>query len=232
MTPAQRNFFRDNGYLYLKRYLGKRQVDPIKRHVLSELKRLRMAAGGRAQSGLSGVPIFQQITKLGQLIKLDGLQQLILTEEIRGAITALAGTQLVCAQDAQLLLSLPHQDDWRLHGLNWHTDIAGTPTAHPPGIQVFALIDDVRPHGGGTLAIAGSHRLTNKGFASGKNVRQLLNEAADIEDSLNEMGLSILEMAGHAGDVYLMDMRLLHTPSINSTKSPRLMATVRYHAPR
>jgi hypothetical protein len=35
-------------------------------------------------------------------------------------------------------------------------------------------------------------------------------------------------MSGRAGDVYLMDMRLLHTPSINSTNKVRMMATVRY----
>jgi len=34
-------------------------------------------------------------------------------------------------------------------------------------------------------------------------------------------------MSGNAGDVFLIDMRLLHTPSINSTKNMRVMAASR-----
>jgi ectoine hydroxylase-related dioxygenase (phytanoyl-CoA dioxygenase family) len=34
-------------------------------------------------------------------------------------------------------------------------------------------------------------------------------------------------MCGRAGDVFLMDMRVLHTPSVNATKQPRMMATTR-----
>ena len=49
-----------------------------------------------------------------------------------------------------------------------------------------------------------------------------------MQRALDEYGLSIIEMSGKAGDVYLMDMRLLHTPSINATKNIRMMATARF----
>jgi hypothetical protein len=49
----------------------------------------------------------------------------------------------------------------------------------------------------------------------------------NLERDLRELGITIVEMSGRAGDLYLMDMRLLHTPSINSTKNIRMMATTR-----
>jgi ectoine hydroxylase-related dioxygenase (phytanoyl-CoA dioxygenase family) len=49
-----------------------------------------------------------------------------------------------------------------------------------------------------------------------------------VERNLHELGIAIVEMPGRAGDVYLMDMRLLHTPSINATKNVRMMATTRF----
>lgn len=35
-------------------------------------------------------------------------------------------------------------------------------------------------------------------------------------------------MSGRAGDVFLMDLRAPHTPSVNSTKNVQLMATTRF----
>ncbi len=35
-------------------------------------------------------------------------------------------------------------------------------------------------------------------------------------------------MTGTAGDVYLMDMRILHAPSVNATTRARLVVTGRY----
>ena len=35
-------------------------------------------------------------------------------------------------------------------------------------------------------------------------------------------------MSGRAGDVFLMDMRVLHTPSVNLSSHIRMMATTRF----
>ena len=48
-----------------------------------------------------------------------------------------------------------------------------------------------------------------------------------LERNLQELGIALVEMSGRAGDVFLMDMRVLHTPSINSTANVRMMATSR-----
>lgn len=110
--------------------------------------------------------------------------------------------------------------------MNWHVDIATDPQDPLPGIQAF-LIDDVALSGGATLALAGSHRVNMPGWAAASHLREVLRTPGDLERNLHQLGISIVEMSGRAGDVFLMDLRLLHAPSVNSTKNVRMMATTR-----
>lgn len=224
MTPEQS--FRDRGVVVLRGALSRSHVAPIARHVLAELKRLRIWAGGKPLSKrLDGVPAFQQVTKLAELVKYAALPERIAPPSVLSLMAQLADGPLVAARDAQLLLSLPNQGTWSMSGLNWHVDLASA-TGRLTGIQIFLLLDDVAPHGGATLALAGSQRLTDKRARA--EVRSWLDGADDLDKKLTRAGLSIVEMSGNAGDVYLMDMRVLHTPSINASPRPRLMATSRY----
>lgn len=228
MTSEQDILFREQGYLYLQGALGKEVVQPVKAYVLNELKRLKIWSTGRALSGrLKDVPVFQQVGKLGQLIRYPGLTDRLVSRELHSFMRQLAGVTLASGQDAQLLISLPHQSEWTLQGLNWHRDISHLKTARIPGVQAFVLIDDLAPRGGATLALAGSHRLKNPSQGR-QSMEELIHNDADHRVTVDGIELSILEMAGRAGDVYLMDMRVLHTPSINSTKNVRMMATIRY----
>jgi len=228
MTPEQEALFREQGCLYVQGALGKDVVQPVKAHVLNELKRLKIWSTGRALSSrLKGVPIFQQIGKLGQLICYPGLKDRLVSRELYSSMRRLAGVNLATGQEAQLLISLPHQGDWTLEGLNWHRDISHSKPALVPGIQVFVLIDDLLPRGGATLALAGSPRLKDQSQVK-QSMDELIKVGAGRRVPVDGIEVSILEMAGRAGDVYLMDMRLLHTPSINSTKNVRMMATTRY----
>jgi hypothetical protein len=204
-------------------------VQPVKIHVLHELKRLNIWAAGRTLSSrMQGLPPFQQIGKLGQSIKYPGLQARIVTQDLISKMQQLAGAKLVSAQDAQLLLSLPQQGDWTLEDLNWHVDVSRSETDAPPGVQAFVLIDDLAPRGGATLALAGSHRLNNGRAQDKQNIYSRLKKSAAHAMTMDGVELSILEMTGCAGDVYLMDMRVIHTPAINATKNVRMMATARY----
>jgi hypothetical protein len=107
----------------------------------------------------------------------------------------------------------------------------------------------VEPRGGGTLVVAGSHRLLNEGrFVRVNELRQLLcREAffrnlysegqASVEDSarllektsaMADVALEVVELTGSPGDAYLTDLRLLHTAAPNATDCPRMMATHRF----
>ena len=55
--------------------------------------------------------------------------------------------------------------------------------------------------------------------------------STDLKRDLQGLNVEIIEMSGRAGDVFLMDMRVLHTPSVNSSKNWRMMATCRFLLP-
>lgn len=217
----------DSGLLLLRQALAKKLVEPVRIQVLNELKRLKLWSAGKAlPSPIRHVPAFQQVAKLSSLIRQEDLQARIIDKDTHAAIVSLGRTRLVPSQ-SQFLISLPKQGEWTLDGLNWHTDISAAGHRHVPGIQAFVLIDDVKPRGGATLALAVSHRLADQPGPY-RRVREVLRGKGDLQGELRSHYLSIVEMSGHAGDVYLMDMRLLHTPSINASDRLRIMATVRY----
>lgn len=224
MTSEQSAEFATRGCLYLAGALSKKVIQPIKARVLGDLKQLNIWSSGRTLSQrLKGVPIFQQTNKLGQWISYPDLHRTLMSASLSSVMEQLVQRPLLPAQSAPLLISLPHKDDWTLAGLSWHRDIAHSQTRSIPGIQAFVLLDDVPVHGGATLAIAGSHRLNNPTAA-----KQRLEElSSDGAISVEGCELSLVEMCGRAGDVYLMDIRVLHSPSINASKKPRLMATMR-----
>ena len=229
MTPEQEKSFREDGYIYIPGAVAKSRVLPVKDYVLKELKRLNIWSSGRFLSQkLKDIPVFQQTGRLGQLINYAGLNEKLISHELYSGICQLAGAGL-SGQDGQLLISLPHQVVWTLEGLNWHRDISKSQLKTIPGIQAFILLDNVAINGGATLALAGSHRLESQSQAK-QGISELVSNGASHSVKVDGIELSILEMSGQAGDVYLMDMRVLHTPSINSTKNVRLMMTTRYLA--
>ena len=115
-------------------------------------------------------------------------------------------------------------------------------------MQLLAFLDTVEPGGGGTLVVAGSHRLLNEGqlVPTGDVPRRLRQEdffrplyaetddAADRVKLLNHTGvvgdvpLQVTELTGAPGDAYLIDLRVLHTAAPNASSRPRMMATHRF----
>ncbi|MBL7950127.1 MAG: phytanoyl-CoA dioxygenase family protein [Flavobacteriales bacterium] len=222
MTPEQKSFFAEHGYLLLNGSVSKAQVKPIAKYIADELDRLQVRS-----SGLKELPPFQQIGKLSTMIKRDDLGERLINAELRMLINTLGGPRLSTGP-GQLLISLPEQGTWTTRGLNWHVDISSPDPSRPAGIQAFILLDDVEPQGGGTLVLAGSHKRSGS-KEIGQRIRYILRENGDLNALLRDFGLSVVEMSGKAGDVYLMDMRLLHTPAINARKKLRMMATIRFY---
>lgn len=149
----------------------------------------------------------------------------------------------------QLLVTFPDADEWQVPSKMWHLDIprlADDPRL--PGVQPFIFVDDVAPGSGGTVIVSGSHHLLNESGAripSAKvkhalvdqydwfarlmnggesNRAQFLTEGGRADD----VPVKVVELTGKAGDVILMDMRVLHAPAPNASSSPRIMATARY----
>lgn len=158
---------------------------------------------------------------------------------------SLAGTS---AQLVQLLVSFPDADNWQVPAKMWHLDIPRlTDGARRPGVQPFFFLDEVAPGGGGTVVVAGSHRLL---VGQGQRIASadvkvalakrydwfadLMNKSDTDRDRFLQVGgnaddvpVRVVELTGKPGDVVLMDMRALHAPAPNASGQPRLMATAR-----
>ena len=174
---------------------------------------------------IRSLPVFQQIGKFSQYVTFPDLETAIIPPEVEEIVRALGSTKVLSRQ-SQLLLSPPRQGDWRLEALNWHTDVSAH-EARIPGVQVFVVIKDLVDQGGATLILSGSHKYTEDAQTKSR-VRDALHMGEKGVASLHELGLTIVEFAGKSGDVYLMDMRTLHTPSVNTSNQMRVVATVRY----
>jgi len=228
MQPTHADFFIDKGYVRLEGFHPQKRIAGLRQKLLDEFKRLNALPGSKSLSNsLQKLPTFQQIGKLSALAKVPGVHEALVTPELIDCVTQLGGRAPTAIQDTQLLLSPPHQGTSTFNGLNWHVDVTAKPQDPLPGIQAFFLIDDVAPGGGATLALAGSHRVGTPGWPSASALRQVLKTTDDLERSLHPLGIGVIEMSGRAGDVFLMDLRLLHTPSVNATKNVRMMATTR-----
>ncbi len=229
LSDDEREVFRDRGLLHLRRFVPGHAAKRARDAVLAELARL----GARVSGKWHGAKFPKRLRHLPEL-----------DEVIPGAmledLSELAGRELVPAEvHPQLLLTAPQGVTWSVPSLGWHLDVASPSRDELPGIQVFVLIDDVAPRGGGTVAIAGSHRL--HGSANAQHVlrgdpvfAQLFEPSArDRERFLAPhvvagVQVQVVEMVGVAGDAYLMDMRTVHAPAPNAAKWPRIVLTSRY----
>ena len=130
------------------------------------------------------------------------------------------------------------------HDFVWHVDIDRLSEGGVTGLQFFTFLDTVKPGGGATVAVTGSHRFVNSGtsipfwdvkaeLARKPFFRDLFSRATPKE-TLGAAGrehgvdLQVMELVGEPGDVYLMDLRVLHSRSPNTRKTARLMVTQRF----
>jgi hypothetical protein len=145
---------------------------------------------------------------------------------------------------------------WGVPHAGWHMDwpARGAPGA-PLGVRLFAYASAVPAHGGGTLVIAGSHRLVARLHASGRSgrggsagvkrrlfvdpwLRALGSADAGIdrigrfmgEDALVDgVPVRVVELTGAPGDVVLMHPWLFHAVAPNCSSSPRMVVAEAVH---
>lgn len=217
--------FQLDGLVKLPQFIPQKELKIIQQTLLSDLKRLNIYSSNKVLSKtLQGMSPFQQIVKLSQTLKKPKHLDIIFSIVYEYIINNLLLSALNSNIESQLLLSLPYQGLWSMEVLNWHIDISAQKFQ---GIQVFLLIDDVQPRGGATMVLCGSHHLTQRPSLYSLRTVTSRQSPGDIF-LLEQQRVTIQELYGRAGDVYLMDMRLLHSPSINSTKHLRMMATSRF----
>ncbi|MDE0422110.1 MAG: phytanoyl-CoA dioxygenase family protein [Gammaproteobacteria bacterium] len=244
LRPEQHERFRRHGLVHLEAFLPGDDVAPacaVTRRVFDE-----------APTDGSPQPVVPPKAKLRAASESAPVRGLF-TAALMDVIVELAGGRSVrpMGSRAQFLVTMPNAEEWTVPPTIWHVDLPRLPSNCLVGIQVFTFLSDVVPKGGGTLVVAGSHRLLNNGSrVRSKNIKKRLRrlpyfqdlmskQSVDRERFLTEPGtaqdpdagdvpLRVVELCGQPGDVYLTDMRLLHTLAPNATDEPRVMLTHRF----
>ena len=138
---------------------------------------------------------------------------------------------------------------WEVPHSMWHLDLpAATSVAALPIVRVFALLEPVRPRGGGTCYVEASHRvIADLACAVRETLRSadvkalllaeepwfaaLFSQASQDREQrfMIDGGLArgievrVREIVGEAGDAYVMHPSMLHTIAPNALDRPRLM---------
>jgi hypothetical protein len=142
----------------------------------------------------------------------------------------------------QVLFTLPNADRWVLP-TGWHSDGVHLASGERPGVQMFGCLDEVAPGGGGTVVVAGSHRVETEGRSlKAKDLKRVLWREPFFQDlyagrwagdglpraRVGEIELEVMELTGAPGDVYFVDLRVLHSGAANAGERPRMMVTDRF----
>lgn len=183
------------------------------------------------------------------LIKLNKSERFpkLVGDQLTPLIERLVGAQVTpMSPGQQILFSLPSDESWLIPHDVWHTDLPKLAERTTPGLQAFTFLDDVKPRGGGTLIVAGSHRLLREhSVLSSKEVkghlrkekffktlfdpqRPAIEKLGEAVGYVGDVKLEVVELTGSVGDIYLMDLRVLHTPAPNCADKARLMLTCRF----
>ncbi len=255
LTPQQLGEFERRGILRIPGLLSTDRVRRAREYVQFRLARLGLWKDGawclgvpntRPQWPATGLKTSKAIGN-----KHPDLEALLEEPALIAAVEALLEGEAfdrAIYKRPQVLFTLPNSDRWTVPA-GWHVDIPRLPSGKRPGLQLFTFLDTLEPRGGGTLVIAGSHRLLNEGrsiraqefrhlLAREAFFRELYDESANrIADRARLLGqagtmdgiaLEVMELTGAPGDAYLADLRLLHTAAPNAADRPRMMATHRF----
>lgn len=246
ITDKEKEAFQSRGLILLKGLLPAEKVSHAQESLFAHLEKAGIRENGAWQ--LESQPPSDLLNAGAHLLKGFSLREGIaplLGEEIDQVVRELLdGHETAPQREAgHILFTLPNAERWTLPHQNWHADLPRFPQEGAPGVQIFTFLDKVEPGGGGTLVVAGSHRLVNEGrrirsqdvkktlvrepyfrglFSDGGENRQhFLQEVG----SVGEVELQVVELYGDPGDVYFMDVRLLHTIAPNASRVPRIMLT-------
>ncbi|GAA4928158.1 hypothetical protein GCM10023334_034490 [Nonomuraea thailandensis] len=133
------------------------------------------------------------------------------------------------------LVTFPTPGRWEVPAGGWHLDF---PARGAHGITLLlkwlGYLAPVGPRGGGTVVLAGSHRLVaaflrQAGEAEpgrSATVRDaILGPRPRLRDLRRATGAKVVELTGEPGDVVFLHPHLLHAPAANRSRSPRFMVT-------
>jgi hypothetical protein len=248
LSPSQRQTFAERGLLRLDELIPDEVVAPARALVLQVLEREGV---WRAGAWVAEPADWVEKTRLFRMLKGPAKSpafKSLQTADLLDAVNQLVDGRAVqpARSHPQLLFTPPGGSAWTVPHKVWHLDVPRLGEVGLPGVQMFSFLDTVAPGAGGTLLVAGSHRLLNdRGRIRSKDVKSRLKQEPYFRElfhpregdpyrllaepgHVGDVELQVVELHGDPGDVYLTDLRLLHTLAPNASRTPRLMVTQRY----
>jgi hypothetical protein len=174
------------------------------------------------------------VSGLGGLAR-SGVFQQMASPVLTGVVEGLLGPDWV------------RPEHWGVPTKNWHFDMPVSARA-PDVARVFLILSPLKPRGGGTIVVTGSHRVMLKLAAgrtirSGDAVKELRSRhpwfaglsdsspSGRVERFMEHGGVAdgvpvrVVEMTGEPGDIYFMHPSLMHAFSTNAGDQARMMLT-------
>ncbi|HTO08855.1 MAG TPA: phytanoyl-CoA dioxygenase family protein [Myxococcota bacterium] len=253
LSRAQREEFEARGLLWLRAAVDPGVVADLRARILEYLAQKRAIPESPPASFVIHAARTSRLMGAFDFAKTWGDSGVAAIDDMLGA-----GRWLVPQHAGQLLMmTWPNPGaEWRLPHKVWHLDYPAPAAATViPGIQVFLFVDRIEPRSGGTLFVAGSHRLVDAlrrrqppdwPGASSEVRRSLAREVPWLrelwslrpgEDRIARFmervsvvaggELQVVEAVGEPADVLVMHPWVLHAPAPNCGTRPRMLLTER-----
>ena len=257
LTPNEHQAYTEWGLVKIKALIPDEVIDPIRELAIERLRRREFwdDEGWIPPRNADGQKRLR--TTIKEISRNKKSLRSILTDRVlEYAREFVAGDDIeLSAPIAQFLFTAPRSyvmdhdgqwdGKWEVPRSIWHVDVPRSAAIGAPGPEMFTFLDKVKPKGGGTLVLAGSHRLLNDvDYLSSKNVkkrlkrhtyfRELTGKGSDDRSRfLEEIGnidgvpVKVVELTGNPGDAYFVDLRLLHSLGPNTSDQPGMMIAQR-----
>ena len=265
LSPAEVAAFMEQGYVYLRQAFPAEAAEKMREFMWAELKRLHglerddpstWTINGRHSGKIQPGDFKLNSTRDNPVYAPTA------TERFMDAYAQLAGVEAARLRKngGGFLISFPenHDQPWTLRSNKWHIDFSPRPGQYgliPPWLATFKFFSTVDRGGGGTLIVAGSHRLSLKFFQSlgpldlelkkslldtrfGRSndwLAELIGKAPDQGDRIRRfmeeetlvdgVPLKVVELTGEPGDAVLCHPAIFHCRSFNCSQTPRFMRT-------
>lgn len=248
LTPAQREEFDLLGVVRVPGALASRDAAQMCDRVWDTLgRRFQICRdypdtwGARRVAGFHDLPKSENFEEIGSPAVCEALDNLL--GDGNWQRPERWGSLLVTFPESTTRWDVPHK--------SWHLDFAALRRLQGLfAVRIFVCLAKLRPTGGGTLFLAGSHRLVQD-LADRKAAEKLQSAEAReglIRDypwvkglcsfdanvdrmqkfvragaAIGDVKVRVIEMTGEAGDVFMAHPLTLHVGSANCTQDPRLV---------
>ena len=197
--------------------------------------------GARRVAGFHDLPKSENFEQIGSSAVCEALNNLLGT-----------GNWQRPERWGSLLVTFPESSErWDVPYKSWHLDFPAPSHSQALfAVRLFVCLAKLRPAGGGTLFLAGSHRLVQdladkegagklrsaeareglirnypwvKGLCSSDEKVDRVQQFIKDGAVIGDVNVRVIEMTGEAGDVFMTHPLILHAGSRNCVSDPRLV---------